>query len=149
MAVAAAATATGSLVTWMLAALLLPLGGPGGPQAQGALGGTGGRGEAGVVVHNAEEVCRKPRTHNCALSLAYDPYRPYVRSNAAGRVWHHDLLQARCTVADGVTVTDENGKHSSIWIQVTRDDGPVWLPGIRVAPDELDQLARLLPRCTP
>ncbi|MFE5207726.1 helix-turn-helix domain-containing protein [Streptomyces sp. NPDC056600] len=143
VAVAATATAAGSLVTWMLAALLLPLGGLDAPQAQGAPG------EAGVVVHNAEKVCRKPRTHDCALSLAYDPYRPYVRSNAAGRVWHHDLLQARCTVADGVTVTDENGKHSSIWIQVTRDGGQVWLPGIRVAPDELDQLARLLPRCTP
>lgn len=144
-AVAGAATAAGSLVTWTLAALFLPLGGPGTQQAQGA---AGGQGEAGVVVHNAERACRKPRTHDCALALAYDPYRPYVRSNAAGRVWHHDLLQARCTVADGISVTDENGKHSSIWIQVTRDGEQVWLPGIRVARDELDQLARLLPRCS-
>ncbi|WP_166026102.1 helix-turn-helix domain-containing protein [Streptomyces chilikensis] len=148
-AVASAAAAAGGLVTWVLTALLLPLGGSGAQPAQGAAGGAAGEGEAGVVVHNAEKACRKPRTHDCALALAYDPYRPYVRSNAAGRVWHHDLLQARCTVADGITVTDENGKHSSIWIQVTRDGRDVWLPGIRVAPDDLNQLARLLPHCPP
>ncbi|WP_151770718.1 helix-turn-helix domain-containing protein [Streptomyces abyssomicinicus] len=150
VAVASAAAAAGGLAAWALTALLLPLGGSGAQSAQGAAGrAVGEGGEAGVVVHNAEEACRKPRTHDCALALAHDPYRPYVRSNAAGRVWHHDLLQARCTVADGVTVTDENGKHSSIWIQVTRDGRHVWLPGIRVAPDDLNQLARLLPHCPP
>ncbi|MEU3556094.1 helix-turn-helix domain-containing protein [Streptomyces fragilis] len=148
-AVAAAATVAGSLATWTLAAVLLPLGGHGAQEAQGAAGRADARGEAGVVVHNAEQACREPRTHDCALALAYDPYRPYVRSNAAGRVWHHDLLRASCTVADGVTVTDENGKHSSIWIQVTRGGEQVWLPGIRVVPDELNQLTRLLPRCAP
>jgi hypothetical protein len=149
VAVTLTAAAVGSLVTAVLMTLLLPHGGSGTRPARGAPGGRGGGGIAGVVVHNAERACRKPRTHDCALALAYDPYRPYVRTNAAGRVWHRDLLDARCTVADGVTVTDENGKHSSIWIQVTRDGKDVWLPGIRVDPGDLNQLTRLLPRCVP
>lgn len=146
-AVAAVAAAAGSLVTGVLMALLLSQDGSGGSSVQGAAGSVSGDNYAGVVVYNAEKACQKLRTHDCALSLAYDPYRPYVRANAAGRVWHRDLLQARCTVADGVTVTDENGKHSSIWIQVAHGGTHVWLPGIRVEHGELTQLTRLLPRC--
>jgi transcriptional regulator with XRE-family HTH domain len=106
-----------------------------------------GYGNAGVLVNNVEEKCQKPRTHECALHLAWDPYRPYTTANSADRVWHHDLLQARCRIADGVTVTDEKAKHSSIWIQVTRKGQHLWLPGIRVEPDTLVQLSAVLPRC--
>ncbi|GGZ41209.1 helix-turn-helix domain-containing protein [Streptomyces bluensis] len=125
---------------------------PAPPPARGAAGakdnGTG-YGDAGVLVHNAEEDCQKPRTHKCALHLAWDPYRPYTTANSADRVWHHDLLHARCRIADGVTVTDENEKHSSIWIQVARNGQRLWLPGIRVDPNRLDQLSTVLPRCPP
>ncbi|MFD3514799.1 helix-turn-helix domain-containing protein [Streptomyces sp. NPDC058657] len=106
-------------------------------------------GHAGVLVHNVEKKCQEPRTNSCALSLAYNPYRPYVTSNSADRVWHHDLLQARCTVANGVAVTDENHKHTSIWVQVTHHGKRLWLPGIRIHPDHLYQLTAVLPTCTP
>ncbi|MGP4051431.1 helix-turn-helix domain-containing protein [Streptomyces sp. 2A115] len=106
-----------------------------------------GYGDAGVLVHNVEEKCQKPRTHECALHLAWDPYRPYTTANSADRVWHQDLLHARCRIADGVTVTDEEEKHSSIWIQVARKGQHLWLPGIRVDPDRLLQLSTVLPRC--
>ncbi|MCH0540189.1 helix-turn-helix domain-containing protein [Streptomyces sp. MUM 203J] len=144
-AVAAAAVVAAGLVTGLL--LLLPP--PGAPGTEPPQGGAGGSGDAGVLVHNVEQVCQKPRTNECALSLAYSPYRPYVTSNSADRVWHQDLLRARCTVADGVTVTDENHKHTSIWIQVTRDGKHLWLPGIRVRPDHLSELTAVLPACAP
>ncbi|MFE9727390.1 hypothetical protein ACFYQ5_28325 [Streptomyces sp. NPDC005794] len=115
--------------------------------AQGSEEGADRTGNAGVVVHNVEKVCQGPRTTECALSLAYNPYRPYVTSNSADRVWHHDLLHARCTIANGVTVTDENHEHTSIWIQVTRSGKLLWLPGIRVHPDNLNQLTTTLPLC--
>ncbi|MFJ8593473.1 helix-turn-helix domain-containing protein [Streptomyces sp. NPDC093598] len=143
---AAAAVAAGALATGLL--LLLPLqDGPGAVPAQGAAAGASSSGSAGVVVHNVEKACQKPRTHTCALSLAYNPYRPYTTTNSAGRVWHRDLLQARCTIANGVTVTDENHKHTSIWIQVTHNGQRLWLPGIRVHPDHLTQLTTVLPSC--
>ncbi|WP_223179870.1 helix-turn-helix domain-containing protein [Streptomyces griseicoloratus] len=145
-AIAAAAVAAGGLVTGLLV-LYSPQGVPGDAPAQGAEGGAGTSAEAGVLVHNVEKACQKPRTNHCALSLAYSPYRPYVTSNSADRVWHHDLLRARCTVANGVTVTDENHKHTSIWVQVVRDGKHLWLPGIRVRPDHLDQLTTVLPAC--
>ncbi|MFJ9589628.1 helix-turn-helix domain-containing protein [Streptomyces acidicola] len=125
---------------------------PTAPPAQGAAGAEDtktGYGDAGVLVHNAEEKCQKPRTHECALHLAWDPYRPYTTANSADRVWHHDLLHARCRIADGVTVTDEDEKHSSIWIQVARNGQRLWLPGIRVDPDRLVQLSTVLPKCPP
>ncbi|MFI8093572.1 helix-turn-helix domain-containing protein [Streptomyces sp. NPDC086080] len=140
IAAAAVAAATGALATGLL--LRFPAqGGPGAMPAQGATA------SAGVVVHNVEEECQKPRTPTCALSLAYNPYRPYNTANSADRVWHRDLLQARCTIANGVTVTDENHKHTSIWIQVTRHGEHLWLPGIRVHPDHLTQLTTILPAC--
>ncbi len=123
---------------------------PTAPPAQGVTEGKDaktGYGNAGVLVHNVEEKCQKPRTHECALHLAFDPYRPYTTANSADRVWHHDLLHARCRIADGVTVTDEEEKHSSIWIQVARKGQHLWLPGIRVTPDTLVQLSTVLPRC--
>ncbi|MDR6979050.1 transcriptional regulator with XRE-family HTH domain [Streptomyces sp. 3330] len=149
-ALAAAGAAIG-LAAGLLLTLLDVRHSPATPPAHAAAAGpqgtTTGYGSAGVLVHNAQEDCQKPRTHQCALSLAYDPYRPYVTANAADRVWHHDLLQARCRIADGVTVTDEKKKHTSIWIQVTRNGRHLWLPGIRVDPDSLNQLSVVLPRC--
>ncbi|GGW65587.1 helix-turn-helix domain-containing protein [Streptomyces griseoloalbus] len=142
----AAPLVAGGLVTGLL--LLLPAQNePGATPAPGAAAKTGS--SAGVLVHNVEKPCQKPRTHTCALSLAYNPYRPYTTTNSAGRVWHHDLLQAHCTIANGVTVTDENHKHTSIWIQVTHHGKHLWLPGIRVHPDHLSQLTTVLPLCTP
>ncbi|GAA2424662.1 helix-turn-helix transcriptional regulator [Streptomyces glaucus] len=146
IATAAAPIVAGGLVTGLL--LLLSIqDGPGTTPAPGTAAGTGG--SAGVLVHNVEKKCQKPRTHTCALSLAYSPYRPYDTTNSAGRVWHHDLLQARCTIANGVTVTDENHKHTSIWLQVIHNGKHLWLPGIRVRPDHLSQLTAVLPLCTP
>ncbi|MFD5337587.1 helix-turn-helix domain-containing protein [Streptomyces hawaiiensis] len=142
------AVATGALVAALL--FLLPTrNGPGATPAQGAAAGASSSGSAGVIVHNVEKACQEPRTHTCALSLAYNPYRPYTTTNSAGRVWHRDLLQARCTIANGVTVTDENHKHTSIWIQVTHHGQLLWLPGIRVRPDHLTQLTTVLPTCVP
>ncbi|CAM5725511.1 hypothetical protein SHIRM173S_07613 [Streptomyces hirsutus] len=129
--------------------LLPPQGGLGATPALGSAAGTGTSSSAGILVHNVETACQKPRTNTCALSLAYTPYRPCVTSNSADRVWHHDLLHARCTIANGVTVTDENHKHTSIWIQVTRNGNHLWLPGIRVRPDHLNQLTTILPTCAP
>ncbi|MFI5801317.1 helix-turn-helix domain-containing protein [Streptomyces sp. NPDC051561] len=140
------------LAAALVAALLLLLpfqAKPGGEPSQGAEAEADTGGHAGVLVHNVEKKCQEPRTNSCALSLAYSPYRPYITSNSADRVWHHDLLQARCTVANGVAVTDENHKHTSIWVQVTRNGKHLWLPGIRIHPDHLNQLTAVLPTCTP
>lgn len=140
--ITAAPLAAGALVTGLL--LLLPAQNkPGATPAQGAAAGS-----AGVLVHNVEKKCQRPRTSTCALSLAHSPYRPYNTTNSAGRVWHRDLLQAHCTIANGVTVTDENHKHTSIWLQVTHHGQRLWLPGIRVHPDHLTQLTTLLPLCS-
>ncbi|MFI2780641.1 helix-turn-helix domain-containing protein [Streptomyces sp. ALB3] len=152
---AGAATVTAAVGVLVVVAVLLfllwPRGAPdAAPAAQGAQGaadGTGGSSHAGVLVHNVEEACQSPRTTRCALSLAYNPYRPYNTTNSAGRVWHHDLLHATCTIANGVTVTDENHEHTSIWIRVTHDEKQLWLPGIRVHPDQLTQLTTVLPAC--
>ncbi|MET9394858.1 helix-turn-helix transcriptional regulator [Streptomyces sp. NPDC006624] len=147
-----AATAAVVVAGGLVAALLLLLPAPGGPDgtpSQGAAAGTGTTGSAGALVHNVETACQKPRIRKCALSLAYSPYRPYNTTNSAGRVWHEDLLQAHCTVANGVTVTDEEHQHTSIWIQVSHEGKRLWLPGIRVRPDDLTQLTTVLPTCTP
>ncbi|WP_438487139.1 helix-turn-helix domain-containing protein [Streptomyces sp. S186] len=101
-------------------------------------------GPAQVTVNNVEQVCRQSRTDYCALGLARDPYAPYRRPNVVGHVWHGDLLRADCKIADGITVTDEVGGHSSIWFRVEHGGGPAWLPGIRVRPEQLDDA---LPRC--
>ncbi|MFE7316733.1 helix-turn-helix domain-containing protein [Streptomyces sp. NPDC057555] len=101
-------------------------------------------GSARITVNNIERACRHSRTDYCALGLARDPYAPYRRPNIVGRVWHGQALHAVCKVADGVTITDEAGGHSSIWFRVDHDDGPAWMPGVRIRPDQLDAD---LPRC--
>ncbi|MGV4922775.1 helix-turn-helix domain-containing protein [Streptomyces sp. BHT-5-2] len=101
-------------------------------------------GPARVTVNNVEQVCRHSRTDYCALGLARDPYAPYQRPNVVGHVWHGDTLHAVCKIADGITVTDEAGGHSSIWFRVAHSGGPAWLPGIRIRPEQLDDA---LPRC--
>lgn len=144
-AAVAALLGAGGLLTGLL--FLLPA--RSGSHATPAPGAGDAVGSAGVLVHNVEKKCQKPRTHTCALSLAYNPYRPYNTANSAARVWHRDLLQAQCTIADGVTVTDENHKHTSIWIRVTYDGRHLWLPGIRTRPSHLTHITALLPRCAP
>ncbi|MFB7634070.1 helix-turn-helix domain-containing protein [Streptomyces sp. NPDC056149] len=101
-------------------------------------------GSAQITVNNVERACQHSRTDYCALGLARDPYAPYLRPNIVGHVWHGDALHAICKIADGLTVTDEAGGHSSIWFRVDRDGGPAWMPGIRVRPEQLDNG---LPRC--
>lgn len=149
----ATAGIAGSLVTVGLLLFLFPSkitpdAAPAAQSAQETTRGAGGSSHAGVLVHNVERACQRPRTTQCALSLAYNPYRPYNTANSAGRVWHHDLLHATCTIANGVTVTDENHKHTSIWIRITHDEDQLWLPGIRVHPNHLTQLTTVLPTCT-
>ncbi|WP_281289736.1 hypothetical protein [Streptomyces piniterrae] len=86
-----------------------------------------------VKVYNSESACRKGRTLECALRLARDPHAEYAaRGNSAGRVWHGEVLAARCVVTDGQLVRDEQGVTSTRWYLVSRTDGVEgWLPGVR------------------
>ncbi|MCE4943259.1 helix-turn-helix domain-containing protein [Streptomyces noursei] len=113
-------------------------------RASAAAGAGPAAGSARITVNNIERACRHSRTDYCALGLARDPYAPYLRPNVVGRVWHGDVLQAICKIADGISVTDEAGGHSSIWFRVDHDGGRAWMPGIRVRPGQLDDE---LPRC--
>ncbi|MEU5238953.1 hypothetical protein ACH4UR_32260 [Streptomyces lydicus] len=86
-----------------------------------------------LTVHNSETACRGGRLQECALRLAKDPHAPYAaRDNSAGRVWHGDVLAARCVVTDGRLVRDEAGLTSTRWYLVTDGQGREgWLPGVR------------------
>ncbi|UQA94762.1 RNA polymerase sigma factor [Streptomyces halobius] len=86
-----------------------------------------------VKVYNSESACRTGRTLECALRLAKDPHTKYAaRDNSAGRVWHGEVLAARCVVTDGQLVRDEQGVTSTRWYLVSRADGVAgWLPGVR------------------
>ncbi|MFJ9416875.1 helix-turn-helix domain-containing protein [Streptomyces sp. NPDC101227] len=135
--------AAGTVAVLGAAAFAVPaLTGSGTDGPQGTAAGTG---SARITVHNVERDCRHSRSENCALGLARDPYVPYRRSNVAGHVWHGDTLHARCRIANGVTVTDEAGGHSSLWFQVDHDGKQVWVPGIRIRPEQLENSD--LPSC--
>ncbi|WP_234341229.1 helix-turn-helix domain-containing protein [Streptomyces sp. NRRL S-1813] len=114
-------------------------------RTQGAQAEAPAAGSARITVHNVERNCQHRRTENCALGLAGDPYRPYRRSNIVGHVRHGDVLHAVCRIADGVTVTDEVGGHSSMWFRVAHDGKQVWVPGIRIRPEQLENTE--LPSC--
>lgn len=115
------------------------------PGVQGSQTSARGTGSAHITVHNVERDCQHKRTENCALALARDPYRLYRRSNVMGHVWHGDVLHAVCRIANGVTVTDEVGGHSSMWFRVEHDGKQMWAPGIRIRPEQLENTA--LPNC--
>ncbi|AOP44914.1 helix-turn-helix domain-containing protein [Streptomyces lydicus] len=112
------------------------------PQPQSPARGTG---SALITVHNVERDCRHRRTENCALALARDPYRVYRRANVVGHVWHGDVLHAVCRIANGVTVTDEVGGHSSMWFRIDHEGKQMWVPGIRIRPEQLENTP--LPSC--
>ncbi|GAB7032353.1 hypothetical protein JCM4914_38140 [Streptomyces platensis subsp. malvinus] len=118
-------------------------GGAGG--ARGTEASAQGTGSARITVHNVERACQHPRTENCALGLARDPYQVYRRSNVVGHAWHGDVLHAVCRIANGVTVTDEAGGHSSIWFRVDHHGTRMWVPGIRIRPEQLENTP--LPTC--
>ncbi|WP_435240606.1 XRE family transcriptional regulator [Streptomyces cucumeris] len=103
------------------------------------------KGSARITVHNAERDCRTQRTRYCALGLAEDPYLAYRPSNIVDRVWHGDVLRADCRIANGVTVTDEAGGHSSMWFRVSKDGERVWIPAIRIRADQVQYTK--LPNC--
>ena len=86
-----------------------------------------------LTVYNSEAACRAPHTLECALRLAEDPHRPYAApGNTAGRVWHGQVLAARCVITDGQLVRDEQGVTSSRWYRVRTAQGAQgWLPGVR------------------
>lgn len=86
-----------------------------------------------VKVYNSESACRTARSLECALRLAKDPHAEYAaRNNSAGRVWHGDVLMARCVVTDGRLVRDEAGITSTRWYLVSSEHGVEgWLPGVR------------------
>ncbi|MEV0368463.1 hypothetical protein AB0I10_01285 [Streptomyces sp. NPDC050636] len=86
-----------------------------------------------VKVYNSESACRTGRFLECALRLAKDPHAKYeARGNSAGRVWHGDVVAARCVVTDGRLVRDEQGITSTRWYLVTSEQGVEgWLPGVR------------------
>ncbi|WP_254885663.1 helix-turn-helix domain-containing protein [Streptomyces sp. NA02950] len=102
-------------------------------------------GNARITVYNAERDCRTKRTRYCSLGLAEDPYLAYRPSNIVGRAWHGDVLRADCRIANGVTVTDEAGGHSSMWFRVSRDGKRVWVPAIRIRADQVQYTK--LPNC--
>lgn len=112
-------------------------GGPDDGAARDTYGSARGVGSARITVENVERACRSGHREECALGLARDPYLPYRRANVTGHVWHGDVLHARCRIADGVTVTDEVGGHSSIWLRVDHGGEQAWLPGIRVRPEQV------------
>ncbi|MFE0187149.1 helix-turn-helix domain-containing protein [Streptomyces sp. NPDC058989] len=116
-----------------------------GTGARGPQTGAKGTASAEITVHNVERACQHRHTENCALALARDPYRVYRRSNVVGHVWHGEVLRALCRVANGVTVTDEVGGHSSIWFRVDRAGKQMWVPGIRIRPEQLENTP--LPSC--
>ncbi|WP_201304766.1 helix-turn-helix domain-containing protein [Streptomyces sp. GS7] len=122
-------------------------GGPaeGGGRAPAPASTSTGAGSALITVHNVERACQHSRSDYCGLGLARDPYAPYLRPNIVGHVWHGDALHAVCEIADGVSVTDEMGGHSSIWFRVVHGGGQVWAPGIRIRPEQLANAE--LPRC--
>ncbi|WP_307821622.1 XRE family transcriptional regulator [Streptomyces coffeae] len=102
-------------------------------------------GNARITVYNAERDCRTKRTRYCSLGLAEDPYLAYRPSNIVGRAWHGDVLRADCRIANGVTVTDEAGGHSSMWFRVGQGGKRVWVPAIRIRADQVQYTK--LPNC--
>ncbi|MFG2139433.1 hypothetical protein [Streptomyces sp. NPDC048650] len=86
-----------------------------------------------VTVYNSESACRRVRSLECALRLARNPHARYAApDNAAGRVWHGDVVAAHCVVIDGRMVRDEEGVTSTRWYLVTGTKGETgWLPGVR------------------
>ncbi|MFF4701017.1 helix-turn-helix domain-containing protein [Streptomyces chattanoogensis] len=133
----------GTVAVLAAAALVVPaLTGTGTDEPQGTAAGTG---SARLTVHNVERACQRDRGENCALGLARDPYLPYRRSNVIGHVWHGDVLHARCRIANGITVTDEAGGHSSMWFQVDHHGKQAWVPGIRIRPEQWENSE--LPNC--
>ncbi|MER6052937.1 hypothetical protein ABT168_36800 [Streptomyces sp. NPDC001793] len=86
-----------------------------------------------LTVYNSETACRAPHTLECALRLARDPHRAYAaRGNFTGRVWHGEVVTARCVVSDGQLVRDEEGVTSTRWYLVRTGQGAEgWLPGVR------------------
>lgn len=107
-----------------------------------SLGDTGIRDEAATVtVFNAEVSCQEPRTSNCALGLARDPYARYTRENVIGLVWHGDVLPVDCYLDDGAVVQAENRASSTRWYRVHAPD-VAWLPGVRVRPGTEPSVSR-------
>lgn len=111
----------------------------------GGAAGSSPLGDARITVYNAEKDCRHQRVRACSLGLAEDPYVAYRPSNIVGRAWHGDVLRADCRIANGVTVTDEAGGHSSMWFRVLQDGKRMWVPGIRIRQDQVQYST--LPNC--
>ncbi|WP_413808365.1 helix-turn-helix domain-containing protein [Streptomyces sp. OE57] len=111
----------------------------------GGAAGSSPLGNARITVYNAEKTCQHKRVRECSLGLAEDPYQAYRPSNITGRAWHGDVLRADCRIANGVTVTDEAGGHSSMWFRVAKDGKRMWVPGIRIRQDQVQYST--LPNC--
>ncbi|MFB9455983.1 helix-turn-helix transcriptional regulator [Streptomyces antimycoticus] len=111
----------------------------------GGAAGSSPLGDARITVYNAEKDCQDQRVRACSLGLAEDPYVAYRPSNIVGRAWHGDVLRADCRIANGVTVTDEAGGHSSMWFRVLQDGKRMWVPGIRIRQDQVQYST--LPNC--
>ncbi|MFF0431010.1 serine/threonine-protein kinase [Streptomyces sp. NPDC004327] len=93
---------------------------------------------AHVRVFNADLPCRLRPTRDpeCSLGLAVDPTRAYTADNVvAHRVWHGDVLDADCALADGKPIIDESDVVSTEWFRVrlAPDATPpvAWLPAVR------------------
>lgn len=111
----------------------------GGAMFVSSLGDTN-NGPAFLSVYNIEAKCQAPRTDECRLGLARDPYASYTRENVIGGVWHGDRLSVECFIAEGAQVAAEDRTMSQRWYRVSMpQESPAaspgakaWLPGIRV-----------------
>jgi hypothetical protein len=103
-----------------------------------------------VTVYNLETKCQRPRTRECRLGLARDPYTRYTAANVVGHVWHNDVLRAECYVSDGARVESEDGRPSTSWYRVTSASGDpgaprgetAWLPAVRLRAGTEPSLSR-------
>jgi hypothetical protein len=130
------------LGAFVAAGLAVMLSSRGDPQLASAL----------VKVYNLEVECQQPRTRECRLGLARDPYARYTPANVDRHVWHNDVLRADCYVPDGARVESEDGRPTTRWYRVTgASAGPpaqpgekAWLPAVRLRAGT----EPALPRCT-
>ena len=100
--------------------------------------GRSGARTAQIRVFNAEAECRDraDRDPQCSLGLAVDPLVPYTARNVVpSRVWHGDVLDAACRLAEGLPVVDEAGRRSTAWYRVrvprAAPAATAWLPAVR------------------
>ncbi|MFI7090661.1 hypothetical protein [Streptomyces lydicus] len=72
------------------------------------------------------------------------PPQTPARGTGSALITVHNV-DAVCRIANGVTVTDEVGGHSRMWFRIDHEGKQMWVPGIRIRPQQLENTA--LPSC--